>query len=84
MCDSINAILNRMTISDGNQFLVSLFIQMNGFLDENTVRVVTGLSSKQRKLLIALGEFPDKVVLGGKAQGYRVKDIQKWLLENPA
>jgi hypothetical protein len=84
MCDSINTILNRMTISDGNQFLASLFIQMNGFLDDHTVRTITGLPIKQRKLLSALGEFPQKVVVSGKAQGYRVKDIQKWLRENPA
>ena len=73
-----------MTISEGNQFLASLFIQMNGFLDEHTVITITGLSGKQRKLLIALGEFPEKVVVNGKALGYRVKDIQKWLRENPA
>lgn len=84
MCDSINVILNRMSISDGNQFLAFLFIQMNGYLDEHTVRAVTGLSGKQRKLLIALGEFPEKGVVDGNARGYRVKDIQKWLRENPA
>jgi|MDTD01.2.fsa_nt_gb predicted DNA-binding transcriptional regulator AlpA len=84
MCDSINNILNRMTISDGNQFLASLFIQMNGFLDERTVRLITGLSGEQRKLLSTSGEFPEKIVVNGRARGYRVKDIQQWLGENPA
>lgn len=82
MSDTIKDILQQLSISDGNQFLAALHIQMNGFLDEETIEKVTGLSSEQVYRMCLRGEFPPKQIIYGNVMGWRVRDIQHWLEKN--
>ncbi|MAE86194.1 MAG: hypothetical protein CMB80_25900 [Flammeovirgaceae bacterium] len=69
--------------SDSSRIIASLIIEMNGFLGQKTVEVLSDLSHTEIHRRQRAGTFPKKEFIGdGQRKGYRAKEIQLWL-KNP-
>lgn len=50
---------------------------------EHECREMTGLCRTTRYMMEIEGEFPKRIQLGGRAVGWKLSDIQKWIDSSP-
>lgn len=69
-----------MTLPDAqNGLTAALLIEMNGFLNAQTVSHITDISLTEMHRLRALKRFPEPETIKGARKGFRALDVMCWI-----
>lgn len=58
---------------------LELMPEIDRMIRERECRWLTGISLSARTRMEKMGEFPQRLHLGGKAVGWRLSEVQAWI-----